>query len=529
MKKLNGVVIFDERFVAFVANGGREWSMSTIFIEHGVIPGDLLLSLSPGSKHRGNAKHTWLAGDFTLISPSETGECAVVTVVPFVPAQPPRVPDWLPNWRSLVGERLRSIVHGIAEPAFDVWHKKRQFLHLQIHVVNDPQMIGHVLLDNHVNYQRPRLTRQILKPLIGNGLLSAEGEDWRTQRKIVAPTFAPHAVAGMARLMAEATVAEMAHWPQSSQRLDMAKIATETTMAIIAKTLFSGDKRLTSPEAAAHIDCVIAAAGQPRFLRIMGLQDLDPSPAMFRQRRSRRWLRDNLTDLVRERGPSGGADDFFGGLMRALHAELPPHEAESVAVDNAIIFYAAGHETTQTALSWAIYLLAGQPALQEEARAEAVAAVAADPATLADRLPLLRQILDETMRLYPSVLQLIREAQADDDMMGVPVKKGELIAIYPWIVHRHRGLWDNPDAFDHTRFTSANKAQQHRFQFIPFGVGPRICVGARFAITEALIILAHWLAARRFRLPLGFQPIPYGNLTLRSKGGMPLLVDLLRR
>lgn len=425
------------------------------------------------------------------------------------------------------GERLRSVVHGIAEPAFDVWHRKTQFLHFKLHILNDPDMVGHVLLDNHTNYLRPKLTRQILKPTIGNGLLSAEGEDWRKQRKIVAPTFAPHAVAGMAKLMAEATTREMASWSSAPSRTDMAKVAARTTTAIIANALFSGDPRLTSPQAAAHIDTVIEGAGQPRFLRMMGLQEFDPSPSMIRQRRSRRWLRNTLTELVRERGPSGGAEDFFGGLMRALYADLSPNEAEALAVDNAVTFYVAGHETTATALSWTIYLLAGQPELQEEARAEAIAALNGDTATLADRLPLLRQILDETMRLYPSALQLIREAQSDDEIKGVAIKKGELTFAYPWIIHRHRGLWDNPDQFDHNRFSPENTAKLHRFQYIPFGVGPRICVGARFAITEALIILAHWLSARRFRLPPGFQPMPHGNVTLRPKNGMPLMVTPL--
>ncbi len=445
----------------------------------------------------------------------------------FVPAQPARVPDWLPGWRGMTGERLRSVVHGIAEPAFDVWHKDRKFLNFDLHIVNDPAMIGHVLLDNHTNYLRPRLTRQILKPIIGNGLLSLAGEDWRMQRKIVAPTFAPPAVARMADLMADATVKAMEHLPNNPCRIDMARVATETTMAIIANALFSGDARLTSREAAKHIDTVLAAAAQPRFMRMIGLQEYDPSPSMFRLRRSRRWLRETLTNLVRERGPSGGGDDFFGGLMRSLYASFSGDKAQEMAVDNAITFYAAGHETTATTLTWAIYLLAAQPDLQEQARQEARSALDGDISTLADRLPLLRQILDETMRLYPSALQLIREAVSDDNINGVPVKKGELVFIYPWIVHRHRGLWKNPDVFDHTRFTPENKVKLHRFQYIPFGVGPRICVGARFAITEALIILAHWLTARRFRLPLGFKPLPYGNVTLRSKDGMPLLIEPL--
>jgi cytochrome P450 len=451
----------------------------------------------------------------------------MATAAPFIPAQPPRVPDWLPGWRGMFGERLKSAVYGIAEPAFDVLHKERSFLNMDLHIVNDPDMIGHVLLNNHANYVRPRLSRQILKPVIGNGLLSAEGEDWRKQRRLVAPTFSPQAVAGMAAIMDAGTLEHVAQFPQGPARLDMARIATETTMTIIAKTLFSGDARLSTREAARHFEYVLMAFAQPRLSNMIGMQEYDPSPSMIRMRRSRRYLRESLAAMVRERGPDGGGDDFFGQLIRALHSELPPQEADQLALDNALTFYGAGHETTATAVTWAIYLLAGQPDLQEEARLEAQSALGGDVATLTDRLPLLRQILDETMRLYPSAAQIVREAVADDNMDGVAVRRGELIMIYPWILHRHRKLWDRPDSFDHTRWAPENKAKLHRYQYIPFGAGPRICVGARFAITEALIILAHWLAARRFRLPPGLKPQPYGNVTLRPKDGMPLIVELL--
>lgn len=451
----------------------------------------------------------------------------MATAAPFIPAQPPRVPDWLPGWRGMFGERLKSAVYGIAEPAFDVLYKKRPFLNMQLHVVSDPAMIGHVLLDKHSNYVRPRLTRQILEPAIGNGLLTASGEDWRKQRRIVAPTFSPQAVLGMAATMDDGAREHVARFPGGAARIDMARVATETTMTIIANTLFSGDARLTSPEAVIHFERVLSAIAQPRFSNMFGLQEYDPSPSMIRMRRSRRYLRDSVLAMVHERGPDGGGDDFFGQFIRTIHAELPPKEAEILALDNALTFYGAGHETTATAVTWAIYLLAGQPELQDQARAEALAALNGDVITLADRVPLLRQILDETMRLYPSAAQIAREAAADDDMLGVPVKKGELIFIYPWILHRHRQHWDRPDAFDHSRWTPENKAKLHRFQYVPFGAGPRICVGARFAITEALIILARWLTARRFRLPSGFHPLPYGNVTLRPKHGMPLIVEPL--
>jgi len=228
---------------------------------------------------------------------------------------------------------------------------------------------------------------------------------------------------------------------------------------------------------------------------------------------------------VRERGPSGGADDFFGDLIRALREQYDTDEAETLAVDNAITFYVAGHETTASALAWTIYLLAVQPALQEGARDEAQTALnGGDAETLADRLPLLRAILDEALRLYPPAPNFSREMLADDELDGVHVRRGDLIGIFPWVIHRHRTLWDNPDAFDHRRFLGEAKARQHRYQYIPFGAGPRVCIGARFAITEALIILAQWLAARRFSRPDDFAPDPVGSVTLRARGGMPLWV-----
>jgi cytochrome P450 len=426
----------------------------------------------------------------------------------------------------MYGERLRSVVHGIAEPAFDVMYRRTRFLHLTLHVVNAPEMITRVLLDHSANYIRPYLTRQILKPVVGNGLLSADGEDWRKQRRIVAPTFAPPAVAGMAKQMAEATARNIQSGPPGRTLLDMDKVATATTMAVIADTLFSGDARLASGEAAQHIERVISAAGQARLMAMIGLQAYDPSPTMVRARASRRWLRTMLTTLVRERG-AGNGGDFFGGLIQALHSSFPTDQAEVLAVDNAITFYAAGHETTATALSWAIYLLAAQPELQDQVRAEAIEALDGDIGTLIERLPILRQVLDETLRLYPSAVQIIRAAAGEDELGGHPVAKGDLVIIYPWLVHRHRKLWDDPDAFNHTRFAADAKAKIGKFQYIPFGAGPRICVGARFAIVEALVILTHWLSARRFSLPDGLQPIPTGTVTLRPKGGMPLIIEAI--
>lgn len=449
----------------------------------------------------------------------------MASAAPFIPVQPLRLARWAPTWRGFFGERLRNTLYGWPDEAFDILYRRREVMGFTVHLAFDPDMIGHVMLDNKENWVRPGIAQRLLSPLIGNGLLSSEGEDWRKQRKIVAPTFAPGAVARMAEAIAAVAVDQSAQWPATPARIDMAKAATDATMRIIADTLFSGDPRLTTRAAGGHIDSLVVAGGQARVTAMLGIADWDISPTMRRARAGRQYLRDTLTAVVKERGPSGGADDFFGGLIRALHSQFPPDEAEALAVDNAITFYVAGHETTANALAWTSYLLAAQPGLQEEAREEAMAALNGDVATLPDRVPLLRAILDESMRLYPPAPRFDREAVGPDSLGGHPVAKGDLMSIWPWVIHRHRQLWANADAFDHTRFMGEAKARLHRFQYLPFGAGPRVCVGARFAIVEALVILAHWLSVRRFSLAPGFRPDPVGSVTLRPRGGMPLIVS----
>ena len=445
----------------------------------------------------------------------------MVLAARFVPSQPSRVPDWVPGWRSLYGERLRNAVHGVAEPAFDALHRETRLLHMRMHLVNSPTMIGHVLQGNQANYPRPPLARQIVRPFIGEGLLTAEGPSWKLQRRIVAGAFTPAAVTQLTGLMHDAARRQVETWPTSPARIDLAEQATQLTMAVIADALFAGDPRLTAPEGCAHIARIIFATGQPRPLTVLGLGQFDPSPSQIAVRRSARWLRNRIGVLVTDHAQDGSSG-FFAGLIRALRAEYPREQADALALDNALTFFVAGHETTAVALAWGAYLLATQPELREQLRAEAVAALAQPPESLPRHVPLLRQFLDETMRLYPPVVQITRQALADDEIDGVRVRKGDYMAIYPWLVHRHRRLWDDPDAFDLTRFAPENRAKQHRFQYLPFGAGPRICVGMRFAETEALVILAHWLGGRRFRLPGGAAPLPCGSITLRPRDGMML-------
>lgn len=444
----------------------------------------------------------------------------------FTPPVPPRARDWAPIWSAFVGRRANNSVHGWPDEAFRSFWKTRRVLGYTVHVVSDPDAIGRVLLDHKANYERPAVVRKLLSRALGGGLFNAEGEAWREQRRIVAPTFAPVAVARFADAIAAVARGRVAEWPTQPRRIDLAQEATATTMAIIAATLFDGDPRLTTPAAARHITAMLDAAGRARISALLGLPSVGPGTGAARA--GGRFLRETLGAVVDERGPRGGRDDFFGGLIAALFTRYPAAAARELAIDNAVAFYVAGHETTANALTWTIYLLAAQPALQEELRAEARAALATGaPDDLDVRLPKLRATLEEAMRLYPPAPRLDREALADDELGGHRVARGDLVSIWPFVVHRHAALWDRPDAFDPTRFAPARKAALHRYQYLPFGAGPRVCVAARFAIVEAVIVLAHWLCARRFAITPGQRPVPVGRVTLRPEGGMPLIVTPL--
>ena len=444
----------------------------------------------------------------------------------FTPPVPPRSPYWAPIWTAFVGRRANNSVHGWPEDAFRSFWKTRRVFGYTVHVVSDPVAIGRVLLDNKANYERPAVVRKLLSRALGRGLFNAEGAEWRDQRRIVAPTFAPAAVAGFASAIATVVRDRIATWPTQPCRVDMAQEATATTVAIIAATLFDGDARLTTPAAGRHITAMLDAAGRARISALLGLPSLGPGTG--RARDGGRFLRGTLGTMVDERGPTGGRAHFFGGLIAALFARYPAAEARKLAIDNAVTFYVAGHETTANALTWTIYLLAAQPDLQEELRAEARAALATgESADLDVRLPRLRATLEEAMRLYPPALRLDREALADDELAGHCVAKGDLVSIWPFVVHRHAALWDRPDAFDPERFSPERRASLHRHQYLPFGAGPRVCVAARFAVVEALIVLAHWLAARRFATTPSQRPVPVGRVTLRPEDGMPLSVTSL--
>lgn len=442
---------------------------------------------------------------------------------PFRPVTPP------PMWRRLSGELATNWVAGWPKGAFRERYMFARVLTVRNHIINDPDAVGHVLLDNAANYEKPALIKRILAPAVGWNLLVADGEVWREQRRLMAPVFTPAAVESFTGVFREVAREQADRWAAAApNRVDVAEAATHATFEVMSRSLFSGDPAFASTAAAAHIAATLASAGKYSIAKLVGAPWLDRSRIRRRGLQGAAFLRAQLADFIRRRQACPSPpQDFMTRLLDAFSATHPPDEAAELALGNGVLFFVAGHETTANALTWALYLLGGDLEAQERAAAEALAAIEAggSPMQVIARLPYLRMVLEETLRLYPPATRMDRSPLADDVLCGRPVLAGDMVTIWPWLLHRHQLLWEEPDVFNPENFSPQAKAKQHRFQYIPFGAGPRICIGSAFAMNEALLILAEWLWRYRFTLDPDHEVVPTAAVTLRPKGGMPMFLE----
>jgi len=447
----------------------------------------------------------------------------------FRPAAPGQPDHWPSMFDMFLGETSRNPLVGWPKETFDVLNRKARVLHLTYHGISDPEGIRRVFLDNAANYPKPGLVRRMFDPVIGEGLFSAEGEPWRDQRRLMAPVFTPAALAGFNDTFVRVARRTADRWAMNAtDRVDLAAEATRSTFEIIDEALFSGEAGLDFDTASPHLDALIAAIGEYRLGVLFGMPWLDQSPLQRRGARGRRMLLGKLAAFIAHRQANPArTDDFMTRLLESFAERYEPKVAAKLALDNAATFFVAGHETTANGLTWALYLLSRDRQAQEWAGEEAREAwdAGGTPGEILGRLPYLRMVWDETLRLYPPVPRMDRQALEDDEICGQAVRKGEMVSVWPWVVHRHRKLWNEPELFNPENFDPEARREHHRFQYIPFGAGPRICIGMGFAQAEALLILSHWLARFRFRPVVGHTVTPIAHATLKPLGGMPMIVE----
>lgn len=447
------------------------------------------------------------------------------------PPYPDRPARFASRWRILVPSS--KPINGIAgwpRQAFEARTLRWRLGPLDVLIINDPDAIRRVLVDNPGNYTKPRLVRRILGRSGSENLVIAEGDDWRMQRRVMAPVFTPAAVGALAPMIGQAAAERSARWPRRG-RVNVAGEAGRLAFEIISRALFSGERPLGSRLAAARISDALRALAVFRLDRLVGLDLPTLNPAQRRAEAGFAEFGAGVERIVDARlaagsGPGTHGGDFLGRLLDAFTAELPRERARALAIDNSVAFYIAGHETTANAIAWSLMLLAADGRAQERARTEALAArdAGGDAKALAG-MTFTRAVLDEALRLYPSAPRFDREAVGEDELAGERVRPGQIISIWPWLLHRNRLLWDDPDAFDPSRFVGDAPKARPRYAYLPFGAGPRVCIGAQLSITEALGVLSVWLAERRFTPEPGWAPEPFADITLKPRGGLPLLVE----
>jgi cytochrome P450 len=362
-------------------------------------------------------------------------------------------------------------------------------------LVNAPDVIHRVLVDNTANYCRTPATIRILRPIVGEGLFLSEGDDWRHQRRTVAPALAPRVVPMLARHVARATDETIARLAASGPRGPVDMLATVQFLAleIAARSMFSLEMSRYGAALRMLITEFAARLGRPYFLDLMLPAAIPTLHDLARRRFRSRWtaLMDEIIAARLESAPSDKPRDLFYMLLAARDPETGAAFSRDQLRDQMATMIVAGHETTALTLFWSLYLLASAPAEQGRI-AEEVRGIDLGPDNVAEalaKLPCTKAVVNEALRLYPPAFALARVAIAADRVGDIAIPRGSLVMMSPWVLHRHKLLWKDPDAFNPSRFMG-EAPPAHRFAYMPFGAGPRVCVGAQLALTEACVVLA---------------------------------------
>lgn len=403
-------------------------------------------------------------------------------------------------------------------------------------VISDPDAIRHVLIENAANYRKDDLQRAILAPGLGEGLLTAEGEAWKRARRTLAPLFTPRSVAALAERMtgpAEQTVERMAR-RRDGRVVDIAADMTRVTYDILAATMFSNAIAGGAEAFGKALTRYFETQGRIDPLDVLGAPSWLPRIGRWMARPAITFFEAQVKAIIAERLAlhAGGHQpapkpDLLDSLLAARDPETGAGLSEAEVGANIVTFIGAGHETTANALTWALYLVALAPDVRERLEAEIDAAGddLAAAALAGERLAFTRAVIEEAMRLYPPVPSLSRTALADDVAAGrCFIPKGALVVVSPYLLHRHEMLWRAPDRFRPERFLPGAREGIPRYAYLPFGAGPRVCIGQQFAMVEAVIVLAALLRRLRFEHAGEAAPMPVQRITLRPDGGMPMRV-----
>ncbi len=395
------------------------------------------------------------------------------------------------------------------------------------YLLNHPDLIDVVLREKRDNFIKHRFFWRHVKAIFGNGLLTSEGDFWLRQRRLAAPAFHPDRIASYGDVMVRYADRLADGWQDGEVR-DIHRDMMKLTMEIVSKTLFDAEVERDVDEVGRAFDAVLKEIWV-RIRRPLRIPDAVPTPGNLRYRRGVAVLNGVINRIVAERRPSPtDRGDLLSMLMSARDDDGAAMSDEQLR-DELVTLFLAGHETTAIVLSWTWHLLAQHPLVRDALVAELFGELERRPATVADlpRLPYADAVLKEAIRLYPPAYLLGRESVAECEIGGYRIPAGATIYMSPWVLHRDPRWFASPEKFLPERWLDGLAARLPRFVYFPFGGGPRVCIGDRFATMEAALILA--TLARRFRFERTSEEeiVPFPSITLRPGGGVPL--KLVRR
>lgn len=401
----------------------------------------------------------------------------------------------------------------------------------QVFMMSRPEYFQHILVDNYRNYHKSAFY-QTLRPIFGNGLVTSEGETWKRQRQLAQPSFHRKRLDDIARGMAGEIGAMLDGWGRRATRgepVDVAAEAMELALGNIAHAMFGTDVRDEFRAINRDIAIILRRAEQRIWSPLTAPAPL-PTPANLRSRRATAGLDRIVYRVIRERRETGEDRlDLLSMLLAARYEDTGEGMTDEELRDMVLTILVAGHETVGTAAAIVYYLVSKHPDVEARLTAEVDAVLGGRTPTFADLhdLPYVGQVVQEALRLYPSAWTISRQALADDAIDGVRIPAGATTMLSPYIMHRNPEFWDNPEAFDPSRFEPEQVARRPKHAYVPFGGGPRTCIGANFALTELKLLLA--MTCQRFRMQLvpGCRLVLEPMISLRPSA--PLTMTLRAR
>ncbi len=443
--------------------------------------------------------------------------------------QPPGLP--------FVGHLFALQHKGQFQYNLDNWQQYGDIVRLQlgpfvVHMLSHPAHIRHVLIDNRQNYGRGR-GYQVLKLLTGEGLLTSEGDFWKRQRRLIQPPFTPKAVPHYGPEITKTIAAFLTHWDDYATHGTVINGQTEMlklTLQILGKTMFNLDLAAQAADISEAFTTAVAIVGD-RITAGMDIPRWAPTPSNLHLKRALHTLDTQIYALIAEhqRQPQQHTD-LLAQLLNARDPETGKSMDLQQVRDEVMTIFFAGHETTAQTLTWVWFLLAQHPAVAAQLQAELTATLGGRAPQVED-LPNLRYtslILHETMRLYPAVWAIPRGANGHDEIGGYHIPAGSMVFPMPYNAHRHPDFWENPQAFQPERWTSEQVTNLPDCAYLPFGDGPRACIGRHYAIQEALLVIATIAQRYQLHLSAGQTITPYSSITLAPKHGVRLTVERRR-